>query len=63
MHDFQSVSFDAAGNASRGRGLTGTGQVRRFRIAGKVLYIESVPAKNFRDGRLNSSSLVWIKVE
>jgi hypothetical protein len=42
---------------------TGTGQVRRFRIAGKVLYIESVPAKNFRDGRLSSSSLVWIKVE
>jgi len=42
---------------------TGTGQVRRFRIAGKVLYIESVPAKNFRDGRLSSSSLVWMKVE
>ena len=42
---------------------TGTGQVRHFSIAGKVLHIESVPAKNFRDGRLSSSSLVWIKVE
>jgi hypothetical protein len=42
---------------------TGTAQVRRFRIEGKVLYIRSVPAKNPRDGRLSWSSLEWTRVE
>jgi Lipocalin-like domain len=40
---------------------TGTTRVRRFKIAGKVLRIQSIPAENPRDGRLSSSSLVWTK--
>jgi hypothetical protein len=42
---------------------TGTTQVRQFKIADKVLHIQSIPAKNPRDGRLSSSLLVWTKVE
>jgi hypothetical protein len=41
---------------------TGTTQVRQFKIEGKALHIRSMPAKNPRDGRLSSSTIVWIKV-
>jgi hypothetical protein len=41
---------------------TGTTQVRQFKIEGNTLHIRSMPAKNPRDGRLSSSTLVWIKV-
>ena len=42
---------------------TGTTQVRQFKIEGNTLHIRSMPAKNPRDGRFSSSTLVWIKVE
>lgn len=42
---------------------TGTTQVRHFSIEGKTLRIRSLPAKNPRDGRLSSSTLVWTRVE
>ena len=42
---------------------TGTSQVRQFKIDGKTLHIRSMPAKNPRDGKLSSSTLVWTKVE
>jgi Lipocalin-like domain len=41
---------------------TGTTQVRQFKIEGKALHIRSMPARNPRDGRLSSSTIVWIKV-
>ena len=42
---------------------TGTTQVRQFKIEAKALHIRSMPAKNPRDGKLSSSTLVWVKVE
>ena len=42
---------------------TGTAQVREFKIEGKTLHIRSMPAKNPRDGKLSSSTIVWTKVE
>jgi Lipocalin-like domain len=42
---------------------TGTTQVRQFKIEGKALHIRSMPAKNPRDGKLSSSTIVWTKVE
>ena len=42
---------------------TGTTQVREFRVEGKTLRIRSMPAKNPRDGRLSSSTIVWTKVQ
>jgi hypothetical protein len=41
---------------------TGTSQVRQFRIDGDRLYIRSVPAKSFQDGRVVSAALEWIRV-
>jgi hypothetical protein len=41
---------------------TATTQVRRFRIEGNVLYIQSPAAKDPLDGRLSSATLVWTKV-
>ncbi len=41
---------------------TGTTQVRRFRIEGNVLYIQSPAARDPLDGRLGSAVLVWTKV-
>jgi len=42
---------------------TGTTQVRQFKSEGKTLHLRSMPAKNPRDGKLSSSTLVWTKVE
>ena len=42
---------------------TGTTQVREFRIDGNSLRIHSVPAKDPLDGRLNSATLIWTKVQ
>jgi hypothetical protein len=41
---------------------TGTEQVRQFRIDGDRLYIRSVPAKSFQDGRVVSAALEWVRV-
>ena len=42
---------------------TGTTQVRQFKIVGRTLHIRSLPDQNPLDGRVSSSSLVWIRVE
>ena len=42
---------------------TGTIQVRQLKIEGNTLHIRSMPAKNPRDGKLSSSTLVGTKVE
>jgi hypothetical protein len=41
---------------------TGTDQVRQFRIEGDRLYIRSVPAKSFQNGRIVSAALEWVRV-
>jgi len=41
---------------------TGTTQVRELKIEGDTLQIRSVPAKNPRDGRVSSSTLVWTRI-
>ena len=41
---------------------TGTDQVRQFRIEGDRLYIRSVPAKSFQNGRVVSAALEWVRV-
>jgi len=41
---------------------TGTTQVRQFRIDGDRLYIRSIPAKSFQDGRVISAALEWMRV-
>lgn len=43
-------------------GWTGTTQVREFKLADDVLHIQSVTAKNPRDGRPSSSTIVWMRV-
>lgn len=42
---------------------TGTTQVRHFKIEGDTLCIQSVPAKDFLDGRVTFATLVWTKVQ
>ena len=41
---------------------TGTTQVRQFRIDGDRLYIRSIPAKSFQDGRVITAALEWLRV-
>ena len=41
---------------------TGTTQVRQFRIDGDRLYIRSMPAKSFLNGRVNVAALEWRKI-
>jgi hypothetical protein len=42
---------------------TGTTQLRRFRIDGNLLYIESPVAKDPLDGRSSSAVVVWAKIQ
>ena len=49
--------------ASRSQSWTGTTQVRQFRIEGKTLYTNTLPAKNALTGKESSSVLIWVKVE
>jgi hypothetical protein len=49
-------------DASWNQSWTGTTQVRRFRIDGRQLTIETVPDVNPVTGRQSVSVLVWIKV-
>jgi hypothetical protein len=41
---------------------TGTTQVRQYRIEGDRLYIRSMPAKSFLNGRVNVAALEWRRV-
>jgi len=41
---------------------TGTTQLRRFRIEGNLLHIQSPAAKDPLDGRISSAVLVWAKI-
>jgi Lipocalin-like domain len=50
-------------DASWNQSWTGTTLVRRFRIDGKCLYIETLPARNPITGSECISVLVWVKVE
>ena len=50
-------------DASWNQSWTGTTLVRRFRIDGKCLYIETLPARNPITGNECISVLVWVKVE
>jgi hypothetical protein len=42
---------------------TGTTQLRRFRVDGNLLYIQSPAAKDPLDGRISSAVLVWAKIQ
>jgi hypothetical protein len=49
-------------DASWNQAWTGSTQVRQLRVDGDVLYTQAAPAKNPRDGRILSTSLVWARV-
>ena len=57
--DLVSHHVDASWNES----WSGTVQVRRFRVDGHYLYIETLPDKNPVTGKHSTSVLVWIKVQ
>ena len=42
---------------------TGTTQLRKFRVEGNLLHIESPVAKDPLDGRMSSAVLVWSKIQ
>jgi Lipocalin-like domain len=42
---------------------TGTTQTLQLRIDGNTLYTQSPPAKNPRDGRTTSESLIWVRMQ
>jgi hypothetical protein len=50
-------------DASWNQAWTGTTQSRHFKIDGKTLRIENVPAKSVFDGREGTAVLVWTKIE
>jgi len=58
--DGNTVSYHV--DASWNEVWTGGAQVRQFRIDGNTLYTESPPARNPRDGRITSTSLIWTRV-
>jgi len=58
--DGNTVSYHV--DASWNEAWTGGTQVRQFKIDGNTLYTESPPAKNPRDGRITSASLIWTRV-
>ena len=41
---------------------TGTTQLRQFKLAGHTLSLRSLPAKDFQQGRMVSSTAVWDKI-
>jgi hypothetical protein len=49
-------------DASWNEAWTGASQVLQIRIDGDTLYMVSPPAKNPRDGRVTSESLIWTRI-
>jgi len=58
--DGSTVSYHV--DASWNEAWTGGTQVHQFRIDGTTLFTESPPARNPRDGRITSTSLIWTRV-
>jgi hypothetical protein len=57
------VSVSHHVDVSWNEAATGTVEVLQFRIEGNTLYTESPPARNLRDGKVTSDSLIWTKMQ